>query len=289
VRSVAEVRLCNVLSCRGVYSRIIPLAFFCALVGLLSSAQAQTPTYVQGLPTVGDSTSSVAAASRMSIDPTQFVSGADMCAKIALACAKLGASMPDYPKGATIDARGFTGNQACSAANATTMLSGCVTGTNDNGGKLLLGNVNLYIDGPIPPLISYTDGSSGVGTPAIIIPSMFWGIEGISRGATANGTNAGLGTFISPSPTTNPPTGCNPTTHPFPVRSFAVTSATVTFSTPTGCYNSYQFVRSLMGTIFGGGYLELSRMATFSYSSMGMARSGALSLLKSPEAMPNPP
>jgi hypothetical protein len=36
-------------------------------------------------------------------------------------------------------------------------------------------------------------------------------------------------------------------------------------------------------------HLVLSRMATLPYSSMGMARSGALSLLKSPEAMENPP
>ena len=39
----------------------------------------------------------------------------------------------------------------------------------------------------------------------------------------------------------------------------------------------------------GGCYLVLSRMATLPYSSMGMARSGAWSLLKSPEAMEKPP
>ena len=171
----------------------------------------------------------------MLIDATQFISGTDMCGAIAAACAALNTPTmnPVYPKGATIDARGFTGNQVCSALTATTMLNGCVTGTNHNGGKLLLGNVNLYIDGPIPPATSYTDGSSGVGTPAIIIPSMFWGIEGISRGASANGTNAGLGTFISPCPTTNPPTGCNPTTHPFPIRSFQISSNTVSGNTMT--------------------------------------------------------
>jgi hypothetical protein len=62
---------------------------------------------------------------------------------------------------------------------------------------------------------------------------MFWGIEGSSRGATANGTNAGLGTFISPCPTSNPPTGCNPTTHPFPIRSFQISSNTVSGNTMT--------------------------------------------------------
>ena len=120
--------------------------------------------YVQGLPTVGNSGSSNAAASQMSIDATQFGAvGDDMCKKISLACATLGTT--NYPKGATIDARGFTGNQVCAASTATIMLNGCVTGTNQNGGKLLLGNVNLYIDGPVPPATSYTDGSSGVGTP----------------------------------------------------------------------------------------------------------------------------
>jgi hypothetical protein len=152
----------------------------------------------------------------------------DMCGAIAAACAALNTPVinPVYPKGATIDARGFTGIQVCSGSlTTTTMLNACVTGTNHNGGKLLLGNVNLYIDGPTSG--NYTDGSSGVGTPAIIIPSMFWGIEGISRGASANGSNAGLGTFISACPTSNPPTGC---THAFPKRMFTITSTSV----PTG-------------------------------------------------------
>ena len=211
-------------------NRICWLVLCWGLLAVTAWEDAGAQVYVQGLPTVGNNGSSNAAASQMSIDATQFGAvGDDMCKKISLACAALNTPTinPVYPKGATIDARGFTGNQVCSASTATTMLNGCVTGTNHNGGKLLLGNVNLYIDGPVPPATSYTDGSSGVGTPAIIIPSMFWGIEGISRGATANGTNAGLGTFISPCPTTNPPTGCNPTTHPFPVRSFQISTNTV--------------------------------------------------------------
>jgi hypothetical protein len=200
----------------------VRLALHCSLLGVLcASSSAQN---VQGLPVVGAGGTSQAS-SQMLIDATLFGSGTDMCGAIKAACAQLGLS--NYPKGATIDARGYTGNQVCSAGTATTMLNGCVTGTNHNGGKLLLGNVNLYIDGPVPPATSYTDGSSGVGTPAIIIPSFFWGIEGVSRGATANGTNAGLGTFISPCPTSNPPTNCDPTAHPFPVRSCTVNSTTV--------------------------------------------------------------
>src|SRR6202040_1156883 len=117
-----------------------------------------------------------------------FFGGAvtDMCVAIAAACAALNTPVinPVYPKGATIDARGFTGIQVCLAGTITTMLNACVTGTGHNGGKLLLGNVNLYADGPIPPATSDTDGASGIGTPALIIPSFFWGIEGTSRGAS---------------------------------------------------------------------------------------------------------
>lgn len=153
------------------------------MAGLLLSSIAGAQVYTQGLPTVGNPNSTNAAASQMSIDATQFTTAADMCDSISQACAKLANVTPKYPAGATIDARGFTGNQVCAATNATTMLFGCVNGTGHNGGKLLLGNVNLYVDGPIPPATSYTDNGtppSGVGTPAIIIPSMFWGIEGIT-------------------------------------------------------------------------------------------------------------
>ena len=65
----------------------------------------------------------------------------DMCSAIALAASK-------YP-GLTLDARGFSGNQYCSAANANTMLGSASTGL---PGKLLLGNVTIVIDGP--PTIS---------------------------------------------------------------------------------------------------------------------------------------
>src|SRR5579872_275978 len=92
---------------------------------------------------------------------------------------------------------GSRGPQVCLASTATTMLSSCVTGTNHNGGKLLLGNVSLYADGPTAGATGhYDDGhGSGDGTPAFIIPSKFWGIEGVSRGAGDAG--ATLGTFLS--------------------------------------------------------------------------------------------
>jgi len=159
------------------------LALFCALLGTICSIAA-AQTYTQGLPTVGNSTPT-AAPSQMFIDATQS-NGTDMCAKIANACAQLGFST-SYPIGATIDARGFIGNQVCAAGNITTMLFKCVpqgSSTGATSGKLLLGEVNLYADGPtLNPY--YTDGSSKIGTPALIIPSFFWGIEGVSRGCVA--------------------------------------------------------------------------------------------------------
>jgi hypothetical protein len=122
----------------------VQLALLCPLIGILrvpSSAQ-----YNTGLPTVGNG--GAPKDSQALIDAKQFISGTvtDMCGAIAAACGQLHAT--GYPNGATIDARGFTGDQLCPATTITTMLNSCVTGTGHNGGKLLLGNVNLYIDGP---------------------------------------------------------------------------------------------------------------------------------------------
>ncbi len=197
-------------------------AFLCVLFGTLPSV-AQMPTYTQGLPTVGSpGTSPTAAASLMFIDATQFIAGTDMCGAIATACSKLGGMSPNYPNGAVIDARGFTGDKVCRAANITTMLNGCVAGAGQNGGKLLLGDVHLYADGPTANPY-YTDGTSTYGTPALIIPSMFWGIEGVSRGAGDQGSK--LGTYLTVcTGSTTPITAC---TTAFPVRSFTVNSTTV--------------------------------------------------------------
>jgi hypothetical protein len=147
---------------------------------------------------------------------------------------KLSATSTTYPAGATIDARGFTGNKVCASGNITTMLFQCVpqgSSTGAIGGKLLLGNVNLYADGPASG--HYTDniGPSGIGTPALIIPSFFWGIEGMSRGATGTNSTPGTGTFLSVCLGSNSPvTGC---TTPFPVRSFSISSTSVSVNTMT--------------------------------------------------------
>jgi hypothetical protein len=202
-----------------------------ALSTVDATAQA---TYSQGLPTIGTSTTT-AVPGQMIIDAVQFLNPPtvpDMCGAIAAACSKLSATSTTYPVGATIDARGFTGVQVCSASNATTMLFQCTpdgSAHNATGGKLLLGSVNLYIDGPATPFPSYTDGfGSGIGTPALLIPNSFWGIEGISRGDGDQGSK--LGTFISACPAMNPPTGC---THAFPVRSFPIFSVSVSGNTMT--------------------------------------------------------
>lgn len=157
-----------------------PAKFLLSVCVLLSASYAQTPQYTEGLPTVGSAPGtlpSTAAASQMSIDATQFfVSGSDMCAAIASACLKLAAT--GYPFGATIDARGFTGNKVCKAINITTMLTNCA---GDGSGKLLLGAVNLYADGPSGNY-SYPISGSGPGTPAIVIPTGFWESKGSAEG-----------------------------------------------------------------------------------------------------------
>ena len=196
------------------------------LVGtLFSYSSAQN---VPGLTAVGNG-GVTPTSSLMSIDATQFITGTDMCGAIATACSKLGTTIPNYPLGATIDARGFTGIQVCLAGNITTMLSACVGGSGHNGGKLLLGDVNLYADGPTGGITgNYSDGhGSGIGTPALIIPAQFWGIEGISRGGQAGSstTDPGPGTFLSVCTGVNTPVnGCSTA---FPQRSFTVLSTSV--------------------------------------------------------------
>jgi hypothetical protein len=209
----------------AIISRAALLVSLCALPGIISVI-AQAQTYTQGLPAVGNnSVPSTAAPSKMLIDATQFPD-TDMCASIADACAKVGSSS-SYPNGATIDARGFTGDKVCSGSlTTTTMLAACVTGTGHNGGKLLLGDVHLYVDGPASG--NYTDGTSGVGTPALIIPSNFWGIEGVSRGAGDGTTN---GTWLSVCTGNGTPvTGCQ---HSFPQRKFTIANTTVSGTNPT--------------------------------------------------------
>jgi|HubBroStandDraft_6_1064221.scaffolds.fasta_scaffold00602_4 hypothetical protein len=213
--------------------RRFPLVLLMLAVFSAPRAQAQ---YVQGEATVGKN-STTPAPSQMFIDATQFGSGTDMCGAIAAACGKLTNTVgAAYPAGATIDARGYTGIQVCLAVNITNMLFQCVPQGSSHGatgGKLLLGEVNLYADGPAPPATNYTDGNgSGVGTPALIIPAGFWGIEGVSRGADpGSGTNPGQGTFLSVCTGSGVPvTGCN---NAFPVRSLTVQSATVSGNTMT--------------------------------------------------------
>jgi len=170
----------------------------------------------------------------MLIDATPFLV-TDMCDAINTACSKLNATSTTYPAGATIDARGFTGNQVCAASNITTMLFQCVPSGSSHGatgGKLLLGEVNLYADGPIPPATSYTDGTSGVGTPALIIPNNFWGIEGVSRGAGNAGTTNGTWLSVCTGNGT-PISGANGCHNAFPQRKYVIGSTGVSGTNPT--------------------------------------------------------
>jgi hypothetical protein len=202
---------------------------------MLVAAPTLAQLTTQGEPAVGNTLGTKLTTSQAVLDATMFT-GADMCASIAAACAQLSATSTTYPAGATIDARGFTGNQVCKAGNITTMLFQCVppgTGTNGaTGGKLLLGEVNLYADGPTANAY-YTDlNGSTYGTPALIIPAGFWGIEGLSRGADAGTSGApGVGTFLSVCTGSGTPvTNC---TTAFPQRTFAISQISVSGSNPT--------------------------------------------------------
>ncbi len=216
------------------------------IVLLAFSATSAYGQYVQGEATVGKNTTTPAP-SQMFIDATQFLV-TDMCDAITTACSKLNATSTTYPAGATIDARGFTGNQVCSASTITKMLFKCVpqgSSTGATSGKLLLGEVNLYADGPLAGAGgNYSDGTSGIGTPALIIPSFFWGIEGVSRGASAGTTGthppAGPGTFLSvctgngtPVDSSNAATGSPICHNSFPVRSFPILTTNVVGNTMT--------------------------------------------------------
>ncbi len=209
------------------YCRFFKVLALSLLVALAATSQAQLRTL--GQPGIG--TGSALTTTPMWLDATLFP-GNDMCAKIATACG----STSTIPFGTTIDARGFSGNQVCQIANVTKMLNDCGT----NGGKLLLGMVNVYADGP-GVNGNYADGhGSGIGTPAFIIPNNFWGIEGVSRGAGS----AGIGTWLSICTGGQTPVGTATGSLPpgpgspscsasFPVRSFVVNSAAVSGNTMT--------------------------------------------------------
>lgn len=211
-----------------VLNRSVSLFFFASTVlALTFLAHAQTPI---GEPIVHDNTIHQVA-TPIFLDATQFPEN-DMCLSIADACGRTGGGSP-IPGGTTIDARGFTGNQVCKATSIPTMLSSCAT----NGGKLLLGLVNLYADGPASG--NYTDGNgSGAGTPAFILPTKFWGIEGVSRGAGDAG--ATLGTFLSVCTGSNTPVGSgglppasgSPSCSTgFPQRKYGISNITVSGTT----------------------------------------------------------
>ena len=210
------------------------LLMLCAFVCVVSATFARAQ-YNTGLTTVGNA--GAPKDSQMSIDATQFLGGTvtNMCGAIAKACSQLTATVgASYPFGTTIDARGFSGDQVCKASDITQMLTTCVSSsTNPGSGKLLLGVVNLYADGPAT---NYTYASGdGVGTPAIVIPNNFWGIEGVSRGAEpGSGTNVpGHGTFLSicTGPST-PISGTHGCTQGFPQRTAPIQSISVSLTYP---------------------------------------------------------
>lgn len=206
---------------------LIRLLFFTSLIPALGTV-VMAQGYKQGQPVVGNAGNNGPAASGATIDATLFTTGGDMCGNIAAACQSSNAPVPT-----TIDARGFTGAQVCLASSVTKMLNSCA---GNGGGKLLLGNVNVYADGPTAGATgNYSDSlGSGIGTPAFLLPSEFWGIEGLSRGSGDSGSS--FGTWLSICLGSNNPVGLNhiapgpgsgPCNHAFPQRSFPISSTMV--------------------------------------------------------------
>jgi hypothetical protein len=145
----------RVQECSGV------LAFLLVTMAMVGSSAGQNTlgNLTQGQPVVAHQTGTsgkTALSSNVSIDASQF-EGGDMCARIAAAC-----QSPDTPVPTTIDARGFTGAQVCAPTTVTIMLNSCA---GNGGGKLLLGTVTVYADGPAAGAGGhYSDiNSSGIG------------------------------------------------------------------------------------------------------------------------------
>jgi hypothetical protein len=106
-----------------------------------------------------------------------------------------------------------------------------------------------------PRIRNYTDNvgsGSTFGTPALIIPNNFWGIEGVNRGATGGSTPT-PGTFLSVCTGSGTPvSGC---TTAFPQRTFQISNITVTSGTPT------TMVVTVSGTLTSGSNVYPSELA----------------------------
>lgn len=152
----------------------------------------------------------------------------DMCYAIAQASASANNVSGD------IDARGFYGQQICHQSNQNTsiMLYGGATAGSSVTGRLFLGNIFLFIDGPSNGLY-FTDAttSSGClvtnacpstyGTPAIILPNQFSLFKGIGPQETNIGFCDGNNL---------PVVGC---TTAWPVWNYGAITETVTGNTMT--------------------------------------------------------
>ncbi len=160
----------------------------------------------QGYPVT--CTGSACGASPVSLDATQF-SGADMCAKV-------GAAVTANAN-TTIDARAFSGNQVCSAANAHAMIASM------NGGQVLLGpGLILYVPLAESAAASFSAGASLPPAGAIVRPTMVR-----LSGGGGSAQNSVYSTIIRACAGTNSPVaGCvAPAT-----REYAITSTALVYS-----------------------------------------------------------
>jgi len=201
------------------------LLFCLAAIGLSASTiEAQTsPT--QGYPQIGPPTYSYSA---LYLDASQFcTNGFDFVNHTCLAGGNMWQAIKSAIGSAQnvsniIDARAFAGNQIIPASTGTTALYGNLTSGSTVPGTLLLGNVQMYCDGPSGGSSNnYTDGSgSNYGTPCIILPNGYQ-IIGENPNQTTFSVCTGSGTPIS---------GCS---NAYPLRQFPVSSLSFTAGSHT--------------------------------------------------------
>jgi hypothetical protein len=193
------------------------------------------PNPVQGYQVRTNSSASVT--TPIDLDASAFCTGGfsagsclsgDMCQAISAAIGS------NNNISGVIDARAFTGPQYCAAANATTMLYGGAESGGEVNGQLLIGNVEMVIDGPSAGY--FTDGvGSTYGTPAIILPNQFWGIRGVDKAESEIAFCYSAG---------HPLSAC---THGWPQRAFTITSTTISGNTLTVNVSGSPFVVSGAG------------------------------------------
>jgi hypothetical protein len=211
------------------------------IIGLTCGGSGSLPTGIQGADALNLSGSSTYfASSSARIDATSFcatvngastfangycTAGVDMWQAITAAIAASTTST----RSVLIDARGFYGTHVIPASSLTQALLGNLSGPNSPGGEIWLGNVRMYIDGPVLSKTSTTSfsfndgtGNNGTypGTPALLLP------ERVALVGIGFRPLGGTGAVFDICTGAGTPNGS--CTKPFPQRSWPINSTSCT-------------------------------------------------------------